>query len=127
MIATVGMGAAQYHHTINTLKYADRAKEIKTHVRRNQGSVAMHVAQMRAAILQLQQQNAILKAMLTAPVVRSLTAVMFQVLWDGDTCVLQSVGMTPCICALADVITWSCDFRTERQCALPSVPSMPHN
>lgn len=63
------MGAGQFHHTINTLKYADRAKEIKTHVRRNQGSVAMHVAQMRAVISQLQQQNSILKAMLTAPAV----------------------------------------------------------
>lgn len=72
MIATVAMSASQYHHTLNTLKYADRAKEIKTHVRRNQGSVAMHVAQMRAVIAQLQQQNALLKAMLTAPVVRSL-------------------------------------------------------
>ena len=68
MIAMVAMGSTQYHHTINTLKYADRAKEIKTHVRRNQGNVAMHVAQMRAVITQLQQQNTLLKAMLTAPV-----------------------------------------------------------
>ena len=70
MVATVAVGGSQYHHTVNTLKYADRAKEIKTHVRRNHGSVAMHVAQMRQAITQLQQQNAVLKAMLTAPLVR---------------------------------------------------------
>lgn len=32
MVATVSFADHQYHHTINTLKYADRAKEIKTHV-----------------------------------------------------------------------------------------------
>jgi hypothetical protein len=32
MIATVSGSSDQYHHSINTLKYADRAKEIKTHV-----------------------------------------------------------------------------------------------
>lgn len=32
MVATVSCGADQYHHTTNTLKYADRAKEIKTHI-----------------------------------------------------------------------------------------------
>ena len=32
MIATVSFADHQYHHTINTLKYANRAKEIKTHV-----------------------------------------------------------------------------------------------
>lgn len=32
MIATVSPAHSQYHHTVNTLKYADRAKEIKTHI-----------------------------------------------------------------------------------------------
>lgn len=32
MVATVSSSADQYHHTTNTLKYADRAKEIKTHI-----------------------------------------------------------------------------------------------
>ena len=71
MIATVATGTGQYHHTLNTLKYADRAKEIKTHVRRNTGSVALHVAQMKAVILQLQQQNSALKSMLNSPAVRN--------------------------------------------------------
>ena len=31
-VANVSCGGDQYNHTINTLKYADRAKEIKTHV-----------------------------------------------------------------------------------------------
>ena len=33
MVANVSCGNDQYNHTINTLKYADRAKEIKTNVR----------------------------------------------------------------------------------------------
>lgn len=32
MIATISPADNQYHHTVNTLKYADRAKEIKTHI-----------------------------------------------------------------------------------------------
>jgi len=32
MVATISPADDQYHHTTNTLKYADRAKEIKTHV-----------------------------------------------------------------------------------------------
>lgn len=32
MIATISPAVSQYHHTVNTLKYADRAKEIKTHI-----------------------------------------------------------------------------------------------
>lgn len=32
MIATIAPADNQYHHTINTLKYADRAKEIRTHI-----------------------------------------------------------------------------------------------
>lgn len=32
MVATVSPADSQYHHTVNTLKYADRAKEIKTHI-----------------------------------------------------------------------------------------------
>lgn len=32
MVATISPVDSQYHHTLNTLKYADRAKKIKTHV-----------------------------------------------------------------------------------------------
>ena len=35
MVANVSCGNDQYNHTINTLKYADRAKEIKTNVQTN--------------------------------------------------------------------------------------------
>lgn len=31
MVATISPADSQYHHTVNTLKYVDRAKEIKRH------------------------------------------------------------------------------------------------
>lgn len=64
MIATISMSPNQYHHTVNTLKYADRAKEIKTHVRRNQGTVQEHVSKLRQQIAMLQQENSELKSTL---------------------------------------------------------------
>ena len=46
---------------MNTLKYADRAKEIKTHVRQNTGTVQEHVAQYQAIIDDLKEENDQLK------------------------------------------------------------------
>mmetsp|Transcript_68250 Transcript_68250/g.215896 ORF Transcript_68250/g.215896 Transcript_68250/m.215896 type:complete len:454 (-) Transcript_68250:46-1407(-) len=57
MIATVSSADSQYSHTVNTLKYADRAKEIKTHVRRNAGTVQEHVAEYQRMIDQLHDEN----------------------------------------------------------------------
>jgi hypothetical protein len=54
MIATVASSSVQYSHTINTLKYADRAKEIKTHVRRNVGTVDTHITEYQRVIDNLQ-------------------------------------------------------------------------
>lgn len=54
MVATVSCGADQYHHTTNTLKYADRAKEIKTHIQTNVGTVDAHVADYQQMIDNLQ-------------------------------------------------------------------------
>lgn len=50
MVATVSAASDQYHHSINTLKYADRAKEIKTHVVQNVGTVESHVADYQKII-----------------------------------------------------------------------------
>ena len=61
MIATVAASSVQYHHTVNTLKYADRAKEIKTHVRQNTGTVQEHIAQYQAIIDDLKDENNQLK------------------------------------------------------------------
>lgn len=57
MIATVAAASTQYHHTINTLKYADRAKEIKTHVKRNQGTVKEHIVEYQRIIDALQARR----------------------------------------------------------------------
>ncbi|XP_022977208.1 kinesin-like protein KIN-8B isoform X1 [Cucurbita maxima] len=54
MIATISPADIQYHHTVNTLKYADRAKEIKTHVQRNVGVVDTHVSDYQRMIDSLQ-------------------------------------------------------------------------
>ncbi|PIA51840.1 hypothetical protein AQUCO_01000016v1 [Aquilegia coerulea] len=54
MIATVSPADNQYHHTVNTLKYADRAKEIKTHIQKNIGTVDTHVQDYQRMIDSLQ-------------------------------------------------------------------------
>ncbi|KAG2429201.1 hypothetical protein HYH02_014133 [Chlamydomonas schloesseri] len=56
MVATVSGSSDQYHHSINTLKYADRAKEIKTHVVQNVGTVESHVADYQRIIDNLQSE-----------------------------------------------------------------------
>lgn len=54
MVATVAAASDQYHHSINTLKYANRAKDIKTHIVQNVASVESHVADYRRIIDNLQ-------------------------------------------------------------------------
>ena len=56
MIATISCSADQYNHSINTLKYADRAKEIKTHVSKNVGTVESHVSDYQRIIDNLQNE-----------------------------------------------------------------------
>ena len=56
MIATVSCSSDQYHHTTNTLKYADRAKEIKTHVQTNIGTVESHISDYQRMIDNLQKE-----------------------------------------------------------------------
>ncbi|XP_057960270.1 kinesin-like protein KIN-8B [Malania oleifera] len=54
MIAAISPADDQYHHTVNTLKYADRAKEIKTHIQKNIGTVDTHVSDYQRMIDSLQ-------------------------------------------------------------------------
>ncbi|KAI5056588.1 hypothetical protein GOP47_0028406 [Adiantum capillus-veneris] len=61
MVATVSFADHQYHHTLNTLKYADRAKEIKTHVQKNIGTVDSHVADYQRMINKLQAEVSLLR------------------------------------------------------------------
>ncbi len=61
MIATVASSDAQYNHTVNTLKYADRAKEIKTHVRVEKKTVDSHILEYQRMIDALNEENRQLK------------------------------------------------------------------
>ncbi|XP_021273661.1 kinesin-like protein KIN-8B isoform X3 [Herrania umbratica] len=54
MVATISPAGSQYHHTVNTLKYADRAKEIKTHIQKNIGTIDTHVSDYQRMIDSLQ-------------------------------------------------------------------------
>lgn len=56
MIATISPADNQYHHTVNTLKYADRAKEIKTHVQKNIGTINARVSDYQKMIDNLQHE-----------------------------------------------------------------------
>ena len=62
MVATVSGSSAQYEHTVNTLKYADRAKEIKTFVQANRGTVETHIVEYQRVIDQLREERRELKA-----------------------------------------------------------------
>lgn len=66
MVATVSPADSQYHHTLNTLKYADRAKEIKTHIQKNIGTVDTHVSDYQRMIDSLQIEVCRLKKELAA-------------------------------------------------------------
>jgi len=61
MIATVASSDSQYNHTVNTLKYADRAKEIKTHVRVEKKTVDSHILEYQRMIDTLNEENKQLK------------------------------------------------------------------
>ncbi|XP_019183005.1 PREDICTED: kinesin-like protein KIN-8B isoform X2 [Ipomoea nil] len=56
MIATISPADSQYHHTVNTLKYAHRAKEIKTHIQKNVGTINSHVSDYQRMIDSLQNE-----------------------------------------------------------------------
>ena len=62
MVANVSCGGDQYAHTVNTLKYADRAKEIRTHVVQNLQTVESHITDYQRLIDGLQTEVAHLKA-----------------------------------------------------------------
>ncbi|CAF2087308.1 kinesin-like protein KIN-8B [Brassica rapa] len=64
MVATVSPADTQYHHTVNTLKYADRAKEIKTHIQKNIGTIDTHMSDYQRMIDNLQSEVSQLKKQL---------------------------------------------------------------
>ena len=56
MIANISPSNATYEDTHNTLKYANRAKNIKTKVSKNVRTAQHHIAQYTQAIIQLKQE-----------------------------------------------------------------------
>ncbi|EDK37907.2 hypothetical protein PGUG_02005 [Meyerozyma guilliermondii ATCC 6260] len=56
MIACVSPSSHHYDETLNTLKYADRAKHISTKVVRNRHTVDRHVGTLRATVMAQQRE-----------------------------------------------------------------------
>jgi hypothetical protein len=75
MVATISAAADQYHHSVNTLKYADRAKEIKTHVVQNVGSVERHITDYQNIIdnLQVGHSTSLVPIILQGPTMQGPT------------------------------------------------------
>ncbi|KAL1530516.1 hypothetical protein AB1Y20_001417 [Prymnesium parvum] len=61
MIANISPSHRQFEETINTLKYANRAKNLKTKVARNVHSVSAHIAEYQRIIMELRNEVAELK------------------------------------------------------------------
>ena len=61
MIANISPSHRQFEETINTLKYANRAKNLKTQVARNVMSVSAHIAEYQRIIMELRNQVSNLK------------------------------------------------------------------
>jgi kinesin family member 18/19 len=64
MIATASPGEGQYEETVNTLKYANRAKNIKTRVEANKKMVYLHVSAYKSIISDLKEEIEGLKSKL---------------------------------------------------------------
>lgn len=62
MIANISPSHRTYEETVNTLKYANRAKNLKTQVARNVMSVSAHIAEYQRIIMELRNEVADLKA-----------------------------------------------------------------
>ena len=61
MIANIGPAESSFEETLNTLKYANRAKNIKTNVQRNVLNVNHHISEYVSLITNLRSEIKILK------------------------------------------------------------------
>ncbi|OXB72689.1 UNVERIFIED_CONTAM: hypothetical protein H355_005463 [Colinus virginianus] len=88
MIANISPAHTQFEDTNNTLKYANRAKNIKTFAKRNVLSVEYHLEKYTHVIEQLQAEVGTLRAMLAS----GTQAVVSQVRSDtsGNPCTFPS-------------------------------------
>lgn len=65
MIATIGPASSQNEETINTLKYANRAKNIKMRVEPNKKMVYLHISAYKSIIADLRDEIDKLKSQLS--------------------------------------------------------------
>lgn len=65
MIANVSPSSMSFEDTYNTLKYATRAKKIKSNIKRNVVNVELHVGHYVKMVEELQKENNSLKMQLT--------------------------------------------------------------
>lgn len=65
MIATISPGSSQNEETINTLKYANRAKNIKMRVEPNKKMVYLHISAYKSIIADLRDEIEKLKTELS--------------------------------------------------------------
>lgn len=72
MIATISPGHNQQEETINTLKYANRAKNIKIRAQPNKKMVYMHISAYKNIIADLRDEIAQLKSKINSGKVRNL-------------------------------------------------------
>jgi kinesin family protein 18/19 len=61
MIANISSAESSFEETLNTLKYANRAKNIKTHVKRNVLNVNHHISEYVSLISNLRSEIQVLK------------------------------------------------------------------
>lgn len=56
MLCAIAPGSVMFEETLNTLKYANRAKEIKVHVEENKKVVELHIAEYKGIIDDLRKE-----------------------------------------------------------------------
>lgn len=61
MIANISPSLLSYEDTHNTLQYADRAKNIRTRVQKNETNLGLHLSQYRGLIHELRSEISELK------------------------------------------------------------------
>jgi len=66
MIANISSAESSFEETLNTLKYANRAKNIKTHVQRNVLNVNYHISEYVQLINNLRSEIQVLKSQISA-------------------------------------------------------------
>ena len=92
MIANVSPAGSQIEETLNTLKYASRAKNIKTTMTSNKKLVQLHIAEYKNIINDLRQEVEQLKSKLSDGTPSNPTPTNF------DTNLSNGQGQCPCVC-----------------------------